>query len=464
MNPSYVALLLFFAPLYLLTAYYLVILFRAFRARERRGVSDSSNCSGCALEVVVPIKNEPIAVVKDTVLKNLQAFNSAGCLKRVVILSDDDPGYAEKLERGIGENGLVKVVRRDNPRGGRTGALDEIFASSSSDYILVLDVDGVVGSRALEGLCRELGEADAYIIPWRGYFYEKTRVAEAAAFSVNLGSSLLYRLRWLAGFYVFPLGSGTAYKRSAVLRVGGWGDNVIQDDIWMGVKLSTSGHRTALLEDGSIEVLVPSRLHTLRKQQSRWAYGTSEVLSKSLPRLLKASLPWSTRLEMIAYMMQPLQTLPAFMAFVLAPLIALIHTASDPVNIQIVNLLVLVAPLVALNAVYGYMMFRLAPEVYENGLKHYLVNLGRFTAILAVLSPHLSISALRGLLRAGFKWEVTPKGEKERALPKEKTPLLILAWSLLGATLSILTRNIYTLVISASYLVAAAYSLLRLEL
>lgn len=131
---------------------------------------------------------------------------------------------------------------------------------------------------------------------------------------------------------------------------------------------------------------------------------------------------------------------------------------------QIANLLILVAPLAVLNAVYGYMMFKLAPEVYENGLKYYMVNLGRFAAILAVLSPHLSISALRGLLRTGFKWEVTPKGEKEKAMPREKTPLLILVWSLLGVTLSVLTRNIYTLAISASYLVAAAYSLLRLEL
>ncbi len=464
MNPSYAILLLFFAPLYLLTTYYLIILFKASRACKHRGRPASDKCGGCTLEIVIPIKNEPVSVVKDTVLKNLQAFNAAGCLKRVLILSDDDPGYAETLKREIGESSLLKVVRRDNPQGGRTGALDDAFASSSSDYVLVLDVDGVVRSGALEGLCRELGGADAYVIPWRGYFYEKTRVAEAAAFSVNLGSALLYRLRWLAGFFVFPLGSGTAYKRSAILTVGGWGGNVIQDDIWMGVKLSTSGYRTALLEGGSVEVLVPSRLHTLRKQQSRWAYGTSEVLSKSLPRLLKASLPWSVKLEMIAYMMQPMQTLPAFTAFALAPLIALLHVAGDPVTTQIANLLILVAPLAVLNAVYGYMMFKLAPEVYENGLKYYMVNLGRFAAILAVLSPHLSISALRGLLRTGFKWEVTPKGEKEKAMPREKTPLLILVWSLLGVTLSVLTRNIYTLAISASYLVAAAYSLLRLEL
>ncbi|PLJ77451.1 glycosyltransferase family 2 protein [Infirmifilum sp. SLHALR2] len=464
MDPGFTLFLIFIFPLYLVMIYYLVIAVKAYRSPRRLAASRSEGCRGCSLEVVIPIKNEPIGVVEKALRRNMEAFTSASCISRVVVLSDDDAEYVGCLKREIGGNGLVEVVRRENPKGGRTGALDSFFSASRSSYILVLDADAVVDSSTLEALCREIGGEDAYVIPWRGYAYEKTRVAEAMAFFTNLGTALLYKLRWRAGFFIFPLGSGTAYRRSTILEVGGWGDNVIQDDIFMGVKLATTGHRTALLENGEVKVLVPSRLHALRKQQSRWAYGTSEVLAGSIRRLAAAKLPWSTKLEMVAYMMHPLHTLPTFTAFLLAPAIALAQPVGVSLRAQLLLVASLVVPLVLLSTIYGYLMYRLVPEIYEGGFKQYLVNLGRFAAILTVLSPHLSVSAVKGLLRTGYRWEVTPKGEKEKQLPREKTPHLITVWALIGAILSLIARNFYTFAISASYLIAAVYSLLRLEL
>lgn len=456
--------LLLILPVIALLLYYLTVLILASIPRKNTSKQGIGGKSKFSLEIFIPIREEPAEIVKNTLQENKQAYDSSSCVKRITILSDDTEDYFQTLKSELEPTGKVNVVRREAPHGGRTGALDYYFSTSNSDYVLVLDVDGRIDRKSLEHLCGSLDGHVAYVLPWKGYYLEKTRVAEAMSFFTDLGSLILYKLRWKAGFFIFPLGSGTAYNRSIVVSLGGWGDNVIQDDIYMGVKLASKGYKPILVGDGEVRVLVPSKLYALRKQQSRWAYGTSEVLSRNFKEILKAPLPWRVKLEMIAYMLQPLETLPPFTAFVLSPVVALIDKPILPVHAQIFNITSIFTLMVVLSFAEGILAFNVERGFLKGKLRDYLINLGRFSAILTVLSPHLSIAAIKGLMRKGLRWEVTPKGEKEKRVPKDRTPLFLISWSILGVVASLYTSNLYTLLVSLSFLIASTYSLLRLEL
>ncbi|MEZ0346776.1 MAG: glycosyltransferase family 2 protein [Infirmifilum sp.] len=464
MTLSFLLVLFLALPIYSVLFYYIVILWLAAKFpghTKRLGLGVKGLQS---LDVLIPIREEPVEIVKETLKRNREGFETVECVKKVTLLSDDNQEYFQRLVKDIEPFSKVQIIRRQEPRGGRTGALDDYFTSTDADYILIQDVDGFIDKRSLTSLCESLEGSAAYVIPWKGYSLETTRVAKALIFFTDFGSQLLYKLRFKAGFFVFPLGSGTAYHRETIVGLGGWGDGIIQDDIYMGVKLASKGYIPALLEDGEIYVLVPSRMYSLRKQQSRWAYGTSEVLSRNLKKILGAPIPLHMKLEMIIYMLQPVETLPPFLALTLSPLVAFMDQVSTPLTLQILQVFGVFAPLVALGILYGLLLYKVQPGALSGKFKEYVVNAGRFSAILAVLSPHLSIAALRGLLRLGLKWEVTPKGEKEKKSPKDNTPFWIVLWSTLGIIFSVIYANMYSLTVPLLYLIASLYSLFRLEL
>ncbi|MGB9785794.1 MAG: glycosyltransferase [Infirmifilum uzonense] len=462
MSLSFLLVFLLTLPIYAVLLYYLMIIAFASRSKDKSIVKEDAR--DFSIEVVVPVRGEPLEIVKNTLLRNKEAYESTPCVKKVVILSDDDVQYFETLKRELEGFSKVEVLRRSQPKGGRTGALDHYFSYSTSDYILVLDVDGTIDKESLNSLCMLSGSEAAYVLPWKGYSLDKTRVAETMAFFTDLGSLILYRLRSKAGFFVFPLGSGTLYNRDAIIRLGGWGDNVVQDDILMGVKLASNGFSTRLLENSEIQVLVPSKLYSLRKQQARWAFGTSEVLSRNFKRILDSPLPLYKRMEMFAYLLQPLETLLPFLVLVLAPIVALLERPSTPFSYQFMNVIGIFLPAAILGLLQGFLLYELEKNRLKGLFKYYIINLGRFSAILAVLSPYLSFYALKGLLRGKIKWEVTLKGQKEKISPKEKSPLWIAAWSGLGIASSMMTGNLYTLFVSLLFMLASLYCLLRLEL
>ncbi|MEM0088131.1 MAG: glycosyltransferase family 2 protein [Thermofilum sp.] len=456
---SELLILLFFAPILLTTAYYLVIF--AAAARRKAAPGDSGSAGGsCTLELLIPVKSEPVNIVSRTVHHALSALGRS-CARSITVLSDDDPPAAEELKKAASDP-RVRVLRRDEPRGGRTGALDEYFLHhAKSEYVLVLDADAIIGEKALEEVCRRADGCTTLILPWRAYYEERTRVAETMKFITDMGTIVLYLMRSRAGFFAFPLGSGTAFPTKVIREVGGWGPGIVQDDIHIGVKLALAGYTTKVIESASLGILVPSKFQSLKKQQRRWAYGTSEVLSRSLLPLLRAKrMPFWKRIEMIMYMSQPLQTVPLFSAFILAPVVAALEPGV-PLRFVLPEVLGLSLATASLVAIYVYLFRKLSGVSAKAG--EVLANIGRFAAILTVLSPILSVSALRGLARAGMPFEVTPKGEKEKALRGDSLPMVEALYASASASLSLALGNAAATLVSLALLAAALYALARLR-
>jgi len=250
-------------------------------------------------------------------------------------------------------------------------------------------------------------------------------------------------------------------------EVGYWVPNIIQDDIWLGTKLALRGYFPVVLERGETEVLVPSKFRTLRIQQSRWAYGASEVLSKTFYSILtRAKMSLGKRLEMILYMLQPaltllilIATLLAFAATVLEPgwnLWKALHTPSL-VTIALIADAVIIAYVVLqlqLSDKTGWIRDKVS--IWES-----LVQLGRAAAMLGVLIPVMGLYSLRGLLRLKYKYIVTPKQESN--IGRDWLPYVMLAIFAMGTCLALINHNIVSLAIILPFLIVSAYSSIRIE-
>ncbi|AGT34546.1 MULTISPECIES: glycosyltransferase family 2 protein [Thermofilum] len=456
---STIAMLLVVFPILLLLLYETLILAIANRRRNKAN-NNIHRASRGTLEAVVPIYSEPIELVVEKTRRNSAVLLTSPCFTRLTILSDDSSDYVRNLAEALGYDLPISIFHRPDRRGGRTGALDDYLKNVTATHFLILDVDAEPTLEIATKICTGLQNGGASVIPWEGYFTRGTRLAHAVKFFTDFGSDLLYRMRSQAGLFVFPLGSGTIYDKNVVLDVGGWGDNIIQDDIWMGVKLALNGYDTHLLGELSLRILVPSTLAAFKTQQKRWAYGTSDVLRRSALKLIKShKLSFWRRLEMLAYMSLPLLTIPVSISFLLLPIAGALEQRIT-FGMFLEEILYMSSPFILIFPIYYYLYQRLMKKY---SLKQTITNLGRFTAILTTLTPTLAWNSLKGLLGLPLSYEVTPKGKKETQEKKPKDPFYMLLWSTLSLFISVLNQNTIIGALSLAFFTASLWTLARAE-
>lgn len=435
--------------------------------RSRR---DDIMINPTSITVLVPTKGEPIELLSKVTRERASALVSAkSCRGEILIISDDDKDYVERLSaqlRDLISNGVVRIVRRERPAGGRTGALDYGAKMARGDYVVVLDADSRMSAETLSNLCRELSvnRPPAVVVPWKGYSLIKNRLAEALEFNTDTVSFLLYRLRWAAGFFVFPLGSGTAIRRDVLEKVGYWGPGIIQDDVWLGTKLAQNGYEPTILMDGHTEVLVPSRLKSLRIQQSRWAYGASEIFSRTVRRLMRAPLGAGVKAEMMYYMLQPALSIILTIALGLALLSSIIEPGWWFLK-AFHNPVILCSALVSESLFVAYALLHLliGRTVKAVPDSSTLVQMGRAAALLGVMAPVMSFYSILGLLRVKLRYRITPKASAEEELGRDWLPAALLLVSVVGVLLSAINHNVVSGTILSLLLIVSAYSTLRFK-
>ncbi len=435
--------------------------------------ASGSDSDKVRITIIVPTKNEPLDLLVEATKVRAQALMSAKhCSGDVLIVSDDKEDYVRKLRDALRDeisSGVVRILRREKPTGGRSGALDHGAKIADGEYVMILDSDSKVTAETLDDICVVASKLKppAIIAPWKGYAKEPGRVSEAMIFSTDTVSHLLYRMRGRAGFFVFPLGSGTAIRKDVLEEVGYWGPDIIQDDIWLGTKLALKGYFPVVLEKGETEVLVPSKFRALRIQQSRWAYGASEVLSRTIHSIMtRAKMSLGKKLEMILYMLQPALTLLILIAILLAFAAAALEPGWSFWRALHSPALVTIA-LIAEAVIIAYIILQLKLSDKTGwitdgaSLWKSLVQLGRAAAMLGVLIPVMGFHSLRGLLRLRYRYIITPK--RGSSVGRDWLPYAMLVASATGTVLALLNYNIVSLAILLPFLAVSAYSSVRIE-
>ena len=377
------------------------------------------------LTVVIPIKNEPIDLVVRTVRDGLKSLREVNGVE-ILVISDDSEDYVRKLASKLPYSN-VRVIKRKESRGGRSAALDYGFRLAKGTYVMYVDADAMLGPEISRKIIDSLGSHDVLVIPWRGYYNKKTKLGEALAYITTMYSFMYHTLRSALNLFVFPLGSGTIYKKEVLESVNGWGPGIIQDDIWLGTKLATKGIEPKVLNGCYLDVLVPSKYTAFRIQQCRWAYGTSEVLSRMFWRIIKAPISALKKLEMIIYMLQPAISIPVLTSMLLATaaavteghvgIMALLHS---PIAMA------LGIVVVALTAFYLVIEIQVARDLSLGSVKKIAFMIGRQAAFHSSLIPLLAVYSILGFIRKKMPYRITPKGPHEDLLSID-TPLLIMA-------------------------------------
>ena len=390
-------LLLLFAEFY---AFATLILgyFQTVRPLGRQPVplpSDSQTWP--TVDVFIPTYNEPLTVVRATVLGVL-ALDYPADKMRVVLLDD---GRRDEFRTFASDVGVDYVTRETNVHA-KAGNINNALDHTTGEYVAIFDADHVpTANFLLMTLGAFLQDRRVGLVQTPHHFYSPD------PFERNLKrfrkvpneSELFHRLvqdgndLWNASFFC---GSCAVLRREALVTIGGVAVETVVEDAHTAVRLHGAGWNTVYLNIPLAAGLATESLAAHIGQRIRWARGMIQVLRLENP-LLRRGLSFPQRLCYFNATTHFLFAVPRLI-FLTIPLVYLIF---GRVNIYGYSLAVFAYafPHIALSHLatsrsQRQYRFSFWNEIYEAVLAPYIL----LPTLLALINPRLG------------KFNVTSKG------------------------------------------------------
>ncbi len=410
------------------------------------------------LSIIIPIRKEPIELL-DEALQNIHELGYPNV--EIIIVSDDPIEHVDEIKSVIykwKKKGLkIQFIWRSFPRGFRTGALNDGLFLSRGKYVYVMDIDSRIDKsffRKAINMMRKDEKIAAVVARWEGKNYD-TRLSEAISSSMKFVVDSLYRGRSALNLPVFPVGTGTLFRAYILKRIlNGWDEERIQDDLEIGSRIMYHGYKIMYIDSCKVLVEVPRRYKSLRVQQERWAYGSTDVAIARIKHILLSKLPWYAKLESMNYLLQYMPAVLSFMGFILL-FIGVLYEHIDYMQMY----WYLGIPWLITASIYGYCY---VDSLKQRGYSTWrsIVNLGRSAAVTTALTPTFIKAVLKALLRIKVKYKRTPKGEYEaKGMGKLRFPtelvlgLVILAFGFITVFyMHILYTGLWIITYSLGYL------------
>ncbi|MBM4152627.1 MAG: glycosyltransferase [Kiritimatiellaceae bacterium] len=235
----------------------------------------------------------PTVTIQITSRNELVALDCARCCmafdypadKLQILLGDDsnNPNVMQEIDHFAEHNPRVRVLRRTNRIGFKSGNLNHVNEHTTGEYILVMDSDFLPQPDFLRRLV-----AHAVADPELAAVQARWNITDVhESLTTLLGSGIIN----VTHFIMLPLfdrfmntcflcGSAMLIKREAMKDMGGWETQTMIEDIDLSFRFFIHGYRIAYCPDVVCDSEVPHTPGDLFRQQKRWAYGVVETALK----------------------------------------------------------------------------------------------------------------------------------------------------------------------------------------
>jgi cellulose synthase/poly-beta-1,6-N-acetylglucosamine synthase-like glycosyltransferase/peptidoglycan/xylan/chitin deacetylase (PgdA/CDA1 family) len=221
------------------------------------------------ITVLVPAYNE--ASVIGSTLDSLLV--QEGCDAEIIVIDD---GSTDGTVAAAARAG-VRVIQQANT--GKWAALNRGLAAARGEVVIAIDADTVLDRHAVARLARWFTEPDVGAVSGTAKVGNRHTLVALWQHIEYITSFNLDRRAYadMNAITVVP-GAIGAWRRSALLQVGGYSGRTLAEDCDLTVALRLAGWRIAYEPDAVAWTEAPETLRTLARQRFRWTFGTLQVL------------------------------------------------------------------------------------------------------------------------------------------------------------------------------------------
>lgn len=223
-----------------------------------------------SIDVFITVCGEPL----DIVLGTVRAARDMRVPHHTWVLDD---GRSDGLQQACAAE-AVGYLRRDGREHAKAGNVNAGIASTTGEFIVILDADHVPSPDFLVRALPQMHDP-------RVAFVQTPQAFPSARGLVAMGTAEAQRI-----FYelvcpgknhfnaVFCVGTNVIFRRAALNEIGGMHTASNSEDIWTSIQLHRRQWRSVFVPETLARGIAPDNLLAYFKQQFRWSYGGFEVL------------------------------------------------------------------------------------------------------------------------------------------------------------------------------------------
>lgn len=272
----------------------LLHIFMCWRLSVRRAPPPRSDVT---VDVFVPTYNEPVELVRETLIAALGMDHS----HLTWLLDDGDRPVMRALATELG----CRYLARRSRRHAKAGNLNHALAHSNADLVAVFDADH---APRRDFLSKTVGYFEdpkvAFVQTPQDYYnldsYQHRR--RGGSPEVWTEQALFFRVIqrgkdcWNAAFFC---GSCAVVRRGALERIGGFATGTVTEDLHTSIRLHGAGLRSVYHAEPLAFGLAPESIEPFITQRVRWGQGAMHVWRKE-GIVTNRHLTWAQRLNYLA--------------------------------------------------------------------------------------------------------------------------------------------------------------------
>ncbi|MFI5873939.1 bifunctional polysaccharide deacetylase/glycosyltransferase family 2 protein [Streptomyces sp. NPDC051445] len=254
----------------------LVLARRHQRKRNRRRFSWGPTVTR-PVSVIVPAYNE-----KECIANTLKSLAQSTHPIEIIVVDDGSTDHTSEISReaaaALGMTN-VRVVRQENA--GKPAALNNGVRSASYDLVVMMDGDTVFEPDAVHQLVQPFADPNVGAVAGNAKVGNRDTVIGAwQHIEYVMGFNLDRRMYDLLRCMPTIPGAIGAFRRDAVLEVGGMSEDTLAEDTDITIAMHRAGWQVVYQEHAKAWTEAPGSLKQLWSQRYRWSYGTMQALWK----------------------------------------------------------------------------------------------------------------------------------------------------------------------------------------
>lgn len=294
-----------FILMYSVVQIHLAILYLRFQKHQKQSHEalpvHSPDQAWPIVTVQLPVFNELYVV--ERLLDSVAAFDYPPQRLEIQVLDDSTDETTDIVARKVAEwqrRGIDIVhVRRTNRQGFKAGALKEGLLTAKGEFIAIFDADFLPHPNFLRVTIPHFQDAGIGVVQtrWEHLNRDYSMLTQLQAFALDAHFSVEQQGRNAAGYFINFNGTAGVWRRKAIEDAGGWESDTLTEDLDLSYRAQLKGWRFKFLENLDSPAELPAAMGAIKSQQYRWTKGAAETARKNLGKVLRAKLPFGTKVH-----------------------------------------------------------------------------------------------------------------------------------------------------------------------